>query len=42
MDLYLAKWTLTYLLEVMPKGAVLTMVHTLGNPSPLQFLPGEG
>jgi len=30
---------LTYLLEVMPKGVVLTMVNTLGNPSPLPFLP---
>ena len=30
---------LTYLLEVMPKVAVLTMVNTLGSPSPLPFLP---
>ena len=30
---------LTYLLEVMFKGAVLTMVNTLSSPSPLPFLP---
>ena len=30
---------LTYLLEDVPKGAVLTMVNTLGSPSPLPFLP---
>jgi len=29
---------LTYLLEVTPNGAILTMVNTLGNPSPLPFL----
>jgi len=30
---------LTYLLEAMPKGAVLTMVNTLDNLAPLSFLP---
>ena len=30
---------LTYFLEVVPKGAILTMVNTLGSPSPLLFLP---
>jgi len=30
---------LTYLLEAIPKGVVLTMVNTLGSPSPLPFLP---
>jgi len=30
---------LTYLLEAMPKGAILTMVNTLASPSPLPFLP---
>jgi len=30
---------LTYLLEAIPKGAVLTMVNTLDNPSLLPFLP---
>jgi len=30
---------LTYPLESMPKSEVLTMVNTLGSPSPLPFLP---
>jgi len=30
---------LTYLIEVMPNGAVLTMINTLGSFSPLPFLP---
>jgi len=30
---------LTYLLEAMHKDAVLTMVNTLGYPSPIPFLP---